>query len=347
MELNKKAVSLLSGGLDSTLATIIMAKLGIEVFGIQFLTAFGCDAKYSGHCVHDVNTLANRFGFHIKLCPTGNDYIKMVENPKFGYGKNMNPCVDCRIFMLKWAKDYMQEVGATFVITGEVLNQRPMSQKKFRFLEIDKEVGLEGLILRPLSAKLLPPTFPEQCKIVDREKLYAIEGRSRSIQLKLAREFGLQDDEIPQAASGCLLTDPGFSARLSVLFNMKKGNTEKDIQLMKIGRHFKLKDNCIFIVARNEDECKLLEEEFSNCGKLIKSNAIGPIGLLYNSSSEENIQMAVKILSTYIKKIPPEQKLQFFIEDRTFTIEEKIDKSFPEQFLVTSFTSLNIKRLHF
>lgn len=338
MQLNKKAVALLSGGLDSTLATIIIAKQGIEVFALQFLTAFGCDAEYKGHCIHDANTLAQRFGFHIKLCPAGNDYIKMVENPKFGYGKNMNPCIDCRIFMLQWAKDYMKEVGASFIITGEVLNQRPMSQKKFRFLEIDKETGLEGLILRPLSAKLLPLTLPEQYNIVDRNKLYAIEGRSRHIQLQLAKEFGLQENEISQPASGCLLTDPGFSSRLNVLFNIKQGNTEEDIKLLKIGRHFKL-SNAILIIARNEYECKILEEEHNTYTKLIKSNATGPVGLLYNDFSEENIQTAVKILSAYIKKIPEGQKLQFFIDDKIYVPEEKVDKSFAQQFLIAPQTT--------
>lgn len=338
MNINRRAVALLSGGLDSTLATIIVAKQNIEVFGIQFLTPFGCNIEYSGHCVYDVNTIAKRFGFQIKLCPTGKDYIKMVESPKFGYGKNMNPCIDCRIFMLKWAKDYMKEIGATFVITGEVLNQRPMSQKKFRFAQIDTEAGLEGLVLRPLSAKLLPPTLPEQSGIVEREKLFAIEGRSRKVQLQLAREFGLEEHEIAQPASGCLLTDPGFSSRLHTLFSIKKDNTEKDIQLLKIGRHFKLKNNAILVVARNEQECKILEEQFKDCGKLIKSNAAGPAGLLYNNFSEENIEIALKILSTYIKKVPSGQKLQFFIDEKTYTLEEKVDKSFATQFLVQTFT---------
>lgn len=338
MNINRRAVALLSGGLDSTLATIIVAKQNIEVFGIQFLTPFGCNIEYSGHCVYDVNTIAKRFGFQIKLCPTGKDYIKMVESPKFGYGKNMNPCIDCRIFMLKWAKDYMKEIGATFVITGEVLNQRPMSQKKFRFAQIDTEAGLEGLVLRPLSAKLLPPTLPEQSGIVEREKLFAIEGRSRKVQLQLAREFGLEEHEIAQPASGCLLTDPGFSSRLHTLFSIKKDNTEKDIQLLKICRHFKLKNNAILVVARNEQECKILEEQFKDCGKLIKSNAVGPTGLLYNNFSEENIEIALKILSTYIKKVPSGQKLQFFIDEKTYTLEEKVDKSFATQFLVQTFT---------
>ncbi len=336
MELNNKAVALLSGGLDSTLATIAIAKQGIQIFGIQFLTPFGCNAEYKGHCVYDVNSLAKRFGFQVKLCPVGNDYIKMVENPKFGYGKNMNPCIDCRIFMLNWAKDYAKEVGATFFITGEVLNQRPMSQKIFRFKEIDREVNLEGLILRPLSAKLLPPTLPEIQKIVDREKLFSIKGRSRHIQIQLAKEFGLENSEVAQPASGCFLTDPAFSLRLKTLFNIKKNNTEKDIDLLKIGRHFKLSDNTIFVVARNETECNILEKEYADFGKLIKPNTVGPLGLITNNPTNNEILLAIKILSFYIKKLPQNEELKFFINDKIYTSQEKVDRIFIEKFLIKS-----------
>jgi tRNA U34 2-thiouridine synthase MnmA/TrmU len=336
MQIKKRAVALISGGLDSTLSAIIIAKQGIEVFGIQFLTPFGCDAEYNGHCVYDVNSIAKRFGFHIKLCPAGQDYINMVENPKFGYGKNMNPCIDCRIFMLEWAKDYMKEVGAYFLITGEVLNQRPLSQRKHRFLEIDKSSGLSGFILRPLSAKLLPPTIPEQEGIVDREKLYAIEGRSRHIQLQLAKEFGLQDNEIAQPASGCLLTDPGFSARLKTLFSIKKGNTEKEIKLMKLGRHFKLSENALLIIARNEEESHILEQEFNNLGLLIKSNAVGPTGLIYNSKSEEEIELAVKIISSYYKKLPQNEELKFFIDNKIYSGIQPLEKNKILEYLIVA-----------
>ncbi|MFN7181895.1 MAG: hypothetical protein ACK4NF_04350 [Planctomycetota bacterium] len=335
MYINKKAVALISGGLDSTLAAILIARQGIEVFGIQFLTVFGCDAEYKGHCVYDVNSLARRFGFHIKLCPAGEEYIRMVENPRFGYGKNMNPCVDCRIFMLSWAKEYAKEVGATFFVTGEVLNQRPMSQRKIRFQEIDKEAQLEGLVVRPLSAKLLPPTIPEIEKIVDREQFYAIKGRSRHVQLQLARELGLQDSEISQPAGGCLLTDPGFSARLNYLFTIKKSNTEKDINLMKIGRHFKLPKNTLLVIARNEEECRILEEQYFDYGVLIKSNALGPTALMVGNLTEDDILLGLKILACYIKKIPPNEQLKFFADNKTYILQELPQPTFAREFLIT------------
>jgi tRNA U34 2-thiouridine synthase MnmA/TrmU len=258
----------------------------------------------------------------------------MVENPKFGYGKNLNPCVDCRVFMLNWAKEYSKEVGASFLVTGEVLNQRPLSQRRFRFIEIDKEVGMEGLILRPLSAKLLPPTLPEKYGIVDREKLYSICGRSRKVQLKLAKEFGLE--EIAQPAGGCLLTSPEFSARLKALFSIKKFNTPKDIQLLKIGRHFKISPNALFIVARDEKECEILEEEFKDCGIIIKSNGKGPIGLLYNSKEESDILTASKILSVYTKKVTPTEECKFYADGIVITLSEKPSFDFIEQFRVTA-----------
>jgi tRNA U34 2-thiouridine synthase MnmA/TrmU len=174
-----KAIALYSGGLDSTLAILVAMRQGIEVTAITFLTHFGCDISDKSSCSKNPFAASEKFGFEVKLCHLADKFIEIVKRPKFGYGKNMNPCIDCRILMLKEAKELMRMSGADFIITGEVLGQRPMSQRIDTFSSIDKEAGLEGYVLRPLSARLLKPTIPEQSAIVVRDRLYNLHGRSR------------------------------------------------------------------------------------------------------------------------------------------------------------------------
>lgn len=258
--IKRKAVALLSGGLDSLLAVRVILEQGIPVTGVRFITHFGCDPVTSGSCGKDVEPLVKMWGhlgFTVRMSHLGQDYIEMVKNPKFGRGKNMNPCVDCRIMMLDWARETLEREDAGFLVTGEVLNQRPMSQTRDRFRQIDKQLGLERRVLRPLSAKLLEPTLAEEAGVVDRSKLLMISGRGRHRQYEMAKQYGIT--EIPQPSGGCLLTDPGYSARLRDLWDHDPDAGAHDINLLRVGRHFRPTPACKVIVGRNEAECKMLD----------------------------------------------------------------------------------------
>src|SRR5262245_5867546 len=192
--MQRKAVALLSGGLDSILAVRVILDQGIPVAAVRFITHFGCDPVSAGSCGHDVEPLVKlwgHLGFTVRMSHLGQDYIQMVKNPRFGRGKNMNPCVDCRLMMLSWANETPEREEAGFLVTGEVLNQRPMSQTRERFRQIDRELGLAGRVLRPLSAKLLEPTLAEKEGVVDRSRLLDISGRGRTRQYELAARYGI------------------------------------------------------------------------------------------------------------------------------------------------------------
>ncbi len=207
--MGSKAIGLLSGGLDSTLAVKIIIEQGIEVIALNFMSPFcACTAKSAG-CKSEAMKVSKAFGIQIKPVFLGEEYLEMIKNPKHGYGRALNPCVDCRIMMFKKAGQFMKESGASFVFTGEVLGQRPMSQRKDTMRIIEKESGLEGLIVRPLCARLLPETIPEKEGIVDRNQLLRIQGRSRKEQIKMAENLQIQD--YPCSAGGCLLTEKGFA----------------------------------------------------------------------------------------------------------------------------------------
>src|SRR3990170_2260758 len=211
-----KAISLLSGGLDSTLAARVLLDQGIELEALNFLTVF-CTCTNRGETCLASQKAVQGLGIPLKVFNVSNEYLGVVKHPKHGYGSNINPCIDCRVFMLKKAKQYMEETGASFIVTGEVLGQRPMSQRKDAMRLIEKEADLKGLVLRPLSAKFLPVTIPEKEGWVDREKLLNIQGRSRKPQMKLADDLGIRDYPCP--AGGCLLTDPSFAKRMKDLIH--------------------------------------------------------------------------------------------------------------------------------
>lgn len=246
-----KAVALLSGGLDSTLAVKLVLDQGIDVEAVNFVSPF-CLCRKGGCGALEV---AKNLNIPLKTITVGEEYLRIVRKPQFGYGKNMNPCIDCRIFMLKKAKKYAEEIGASFIFTGEVLGQRPMSQHRKTLGIIEKEAGLKGKILRPLSAKLLPPTEVEKKGLVSRETLLGIEGRSRKKQIRLAQELKVTEYSCP--GGGCLLTYREFTSKLKDLFEHKKRISLKDVRLLKVGRHFRFGKNKI-IVGRNEAENRLL-----------------------------------------------------------------------------------------
>lgn len=300
-----KALGLLSGGLDSTLAVKLILERGIEVEAINFVTPF-CLCRKGGCGAAEA---AKTFNIPLKMVSAGTDYLRVVRKPKFGYGKNLNPCVDCRIFMLKKAKRYARKIGAKFIFTGEVLGQRPMSQHRAALALIEKEAGLEGKILRPLSAKLLPKTEAEEKGFVDHEALRDISGRSRKRQIEMTREFNITN--YPCSAGGCLLTDKEFANKLRDLFLHKKRVNVKEVNLLKVGRHFRLGRNKV-IVGRNEAENKVLLQtkqktdyyfEVPDCGS--------PTTILQGPKTSSAIEAAAGLTAFHSDKKSSEVQVNF------------------------------------
>jgi tRNA U34 2-thiouridine synthase MnmA/TrmU len=290
-----KAVGLLSGGLDSTLAVKLMLDQGIDVNVLNFVTPF-CTCTRKG-CRHEASRVAELFGIPVKIISGGKEYIEMIKNPKYGYGRNMNPCIDCRILMFKKAKKYMSDIGASFIFTGEVLGQRPMSQHKKAMKTIEEESGLENLILRPLSAKLLEPTIPEDENWINREKLLSIQGRRRLPQMELADKLGIRDYPCP--AGGCRLTDPQFAKRIKESFKHGE-DTIKEIQLLKYGRHFRLESGAKVVIGRNEEENKTLLRFFEKDDIIIEVIGVGsPIVILKKSKNKEDVKKAASLCVRY------------------------------------------------
>jgi len=290
-----KAIALLSGGLDSTLAVKLVLEQGIAVEAVNFITVF-CTCTSHSSCRLEAKKVSEEFGIPLKVFNVSREYLEIVKNPRHGYGKNMNPCLDCRIYMFRQAGEYMKEVGASFLVTGEVLGERPMSQRRDAMRLIEKEAGLEGLILRPLSAKLFEPTIPEKEGWIDREKLLDIKGRSRKPQIGLAAQFRIKDYPCP--AGGCLLTDSTF-ARLRDLFRHSEA-TLNDVHLLKLGRHFRLSPQAKLIVGRDEGEnAKLLT--LAQAGDLCfrAADFPGPIAVARGALTEAEITTALSLAARY------------------------------------------------
>ena len=295
-----KAIALLSGGLDSILATRLMLDQKISVEAINFLTVF-CNCTSHGKTCLASKSAADQLGVPLKVFEVTKEYIEIVKNPKHGYGSNMNPCLDCRIFMFKKAGEYMKKSGASFIFTGEVLGQRPMSQRRDAMKLIDKESGLEGFVLRPLSAKLLEPTIPEKEGCVDREKLLEVRGRSRKIQISLSSSLGINDYPCP--AGGCLLTDPGFANRIRDLMKNDPNFIVNDLHLLKLGRHFRLTPTAKFVVGRNEEENKRLVALVKENDLIFyPTNKKGPTGVGRGIFDKELISQASRIIAKYSSK---------------------------------------------
>jgi len=294
-----KAIALLSGGLDSTLAAKVVLDLGIELEALNFLTVF-CTCTHRGETCLASQKAVSALGIPLNVLNVSEEYLHVVKNPKHGYGSNMNPCIDCRIFMMKKAKAHMEQIGASFIVTGEVLGERPMSQRRDSMRLIEKEAGLDGLILRPLSAKLLPASIPEKEGWVDREKLLKIQGRSRKPQIQLADHYGIRDYPCP--AGGCLLTDPGFAKRIRDLMHHHSDFTLNDVHLLKMGRHFRLSPRLKLVVGRNEEENQKIQT-FSGEGDILLrlSRFPGPLSLLRGEAGEREIEKAAAITARYSK----------------------------------------------
>jgi tRNA-specific 2-thiouridylase len=298
----KKALILLSGGLDSTLAARILHDQGIDLHAIHFTSPFcTCDHKAGGNgsCRSQAQIVATRMGIPIRTVSKGEEYLEIVKSPLHGRGSAMNPCIDCRIFTLRKARSFMAEIGASFLVTGEVLGQRPMSQRDDALRRIEKCSGCEGLVLRPLSARHLPPTVPEREGWVDREKLLAITGRSRKEQIRMAAELRIGDYPCP--AGGCLLTDRGFAVKVRDLLRNDPGFGMYDVALLKVGRHFRV-DGIKAIVGKSEAENRRLEALCRGRHTVYVSRSHpGPSVTMLGGSPEERLDLLAKILTRYSK----------------------------------------------
>ncbi len=297
----RKAVALISGGLDSVLAAKIVGDQGFEVLGLYCTTTFS--KSYGREEDTHAARVAKEIGIELRVLDLGQAYTDLIRNPKHGYGKNVNPCIDCKIFMLRKAKAVMNEIGASFIVTGEVLGQRPMSQRRDTLYVIERDSGLKGIVLRPLSAKLLPPTKAEQEGIVDRDKLCAVSGRSRNRQIELAKNYGITGFSAP--AGGCLLTDEHFAAKLRDLFEHELDITQTDVRLLTVGRHFRLASGLKVVLGREESENKkIMALEQPGYHLFMPDGFPGPVALLAGEPAPEDKLAAGRLILKYSKPTP-------------------------------------------
>ena len=293
----KKVVALLSGGLDSQLAVRMMQEQGFDVSAVAIKTPF-CDFDCGRGCGFEIRERADDLNINLKTVYLGDEYIEMLKNPKHGIGAGFNPCIDCRAMMFDAAKKHMDEIGAEFIISGEVLGQRPMSQHGPALRTIEKESGLVGKIVRPLSGALLPETDPEKEGLIKRENLGMIKGRTRRNQLDMAEQYGIENP--PNAGGGCLLTDPQFGVKAKDLFEHTETPTINDIDLLKIGRHFRLDEETKFVVGRNKDENEMIKAIALPGDILLEArDHVGPVSILRGKNAKSHLQFASGVTLRY------------------------------------------------
>ncbi len=304
----KKAVALISGGLDSMLAAKVIMEQGIQVEGINFFTGFCVEGHTHAIRKKDKNKQkrnnalwsAEQLGIKLHIVDIIDEYKDVLINPKHGYGAHMNPCLDCKIFMVNKAKQWIQENGFDFIITGEVIGQRPMSQRRETMPVVAAESGADDLLLRPLCARNLPMTLPEREGWVDREKLYDFSGRSRKPQMALAEAFGFEDYAQP-AGGCCFLTDEHYSTKLVDLWQArgKKEYDLDDVMLLKVGRHIRPKKNFKLIVAREEGEARFMQGYKNHFINMNCASHRGPLVLIDGEPSGEDLILAGQITARY------------------------------------------------
>jgi len=313
-----RAIGLLSGGLDSSLALQLIQSLDIEVRALTFHTGF-CFAdtrradrrKDKSRPLHqgpgDAKQAVARTETPLEIVDISDEYLQVLHHPKHGYGHNVNPCIDCRIHMFTQAKWYMEQYDAQFVFTGEVLGQRPMSQHYRQLMLISEQSGLGGLLLRPLSAQHLPPTIPEKEGWVDRSKLLGLHGRNRKPQMALAREWGLT--EFPQPAGGCcFLTEPQYGRKVKELWNHTYNKDSlhwEDYILLKTGRHFRVDGGLKVIVGRDEGENSFLASYAKGKIRIEPETVNGPTSVIDADCTEQDILTAARITASYCDVADP------------------------------------------
>lgn len=306
-----RAVSLISGGLDSMLATKAIMEQGVHVEGINFYTGFCVEGhthairKQGRDKVKRNNSLwvAEQLGIKLHIVDIVEAYKDVVLNPKYGYGANMNPCLDCKIFMVKQAHEWIQAKGFDFIITGEVLGQRPMSQRAAVMPVVAKESGADDLLVRPLSAQNLPPSKPEREGWIDREKLFNFSGRTRKPQMALAAQWGIEDYAQP-AGGCCFLTDANYTEKLKDLWAHRPSRDYEldDIMLLKIGRHFRPRPHFKMIASREEGETNFLEGYKNQFTWIKTASCSGPLAILDGDGiSDADIELAAQIAAKFSK----------------------------------------------
>jgi tRNA U34 2-thiouridine synthase MnmA/TrmU len=298
-----KAVGMLSGGLDSLLATRIILEQGIKVTALHFRTGFAYprrDRRTGKLLSSDAERAAETLGMPLKVIEIHDEYIPIVLNPRFGYGSGMNPCVDCRIFLLRQAKAWMEEHDHHFVFTGEVVGQRPKSQMRPTLNTVERESGLKGYLLRPLSAKLLEPTVPEQRGWVDRDKLYGISGRGRKAQIALAKEFDITDYAQPSGGC-CYLIHKTYSRRLRNFLEHEGENalTTGQVQLLAVGRHLRLPSGRKIAIGRHERENDYLVDSNVEGILLTTPDHPGPVTLVTGKPTRQQVELAAQVTAGY------------------------------------------------
>ena len=303
--MDRLVITLVSGGLDSLLATRLMQLQGLEVHAVHLVSPWECDERA-------IENAERQLGQPVRRIEKGSQYIGLVRNPAHGYGRNMNPCIDCRVFMFHRMGPLLREMDAAALVTGEVVGQRPMSQMLPQIRHIEKESGLAGMILRPLSAKLLPPTQAEVQGIVDRERLYDFHGRTRTPQMALAARLGISEYSTP--GGGCKLTTAGFTPKLEDFLGHYADEDMSDARLLNYGRHFRLNDRVKIIVGRDRDENRVLEghvagamEGSTGYTAYVPESFVGPTALACGPVSDEVDEFAGRTVLGYARaqEMPP------------------------------------------
>jgi len=339
-----KAIGMISGGLDSTLALALLLRQGVEVKAVNFYTGFcvtETQRRKGGRpdgTVPRNEALRAAADLEVEIeyvDVSGREYLDMLVAPRYGYGANANPCVDCRIFMMSRAREIMERERADFVFTGEVLGQRPKSQRRDTMRTIERESGLEGRLLRPLSAKLLEPTLPERDGLVDRERLLDISGRSRLRQMALAKELGLVD--WPQPAGGCCyLTDESFARKFFDVLDAREAAGEPrrierdDVVLLSTGRHFRISARAKLLVGRSEVENAILDGYAGGRARLEAKGVPGPVALVEGEPTWEERVLAARIVARYGKaRSAPRVEVEWREGDlvETYAVEPETDEA--------------------
>lgn len=306
-----KALVLFSGGLDSILAVKVLQEAGAEVEALHFLNPFH---QKSTESQERLQKSIHQLNIPLHYITLTEDYFKIIENPAHGYGKRMNPCVDCRIYQLKLAKVKMKEIGASFLATGEVLDQRPNSQRRDAMDIVERDAGVRGILVRPLTAKHLRPTIPEIEGWIDRNQLLDIKGRGRTQQIELAAKFGIVD--YPAPAGGCLLTYKEYAQKIADLLKYNSHLNHNDIDLLLLGRHLRLTPKIKLIIGKNEKENEMLAKMAKAKDYLVALKTFGsPTTLVIGPANDDDLKLAASITASYTKA-PIDQEVLVGIETK-------------------------------